>query len=399
MKILVLNCGSSSIKYQLFSMPEEEVIAKGIIQRIGESYSEIIQQNGEAEIKITKTVKDHNQGLEVVKNLLTTKKGPLKSITEISACGHRVVHGGEKFTGSVLITDKVEQVIEEYIDLAPLHNPANLAGIRAVKKMIGDIPQVACFDTAFHQTMPPEAYFYALPYELYQRFRIRKYGFHGISHRFVARRVANLMNKGKYDVDLITCHLGNGCSITAIKNGRSVDTSMGLTPLEGLVMGTRTGDLDAAIVFHLNRKGYSLKDQEVLFNKKSGLLGVSGASNDVRDLEELAAKQHERAKLALEIFAYKLKKYIGMYFGILNGCDGIVFTGGIGENDSIMRKRILRNMESLGIVIDDDKNEQTISCEGEIQAKNSKVKIFVIPTDEELAIARDTYTLASGHQI
>jgi len=394
MKILVLNCGSSSVKYQLYKMPDEEVIARGMVQRIGEDFSEAYQSTNGNELKLNVKIENHDKALETIKKMLTNEdKGPLRSLKEIDACGHRVVHGGERFTGSVRINAEIEDVIEEYIDLAPLHNPANLAGIKAVKKMMGSVPQIACFDTAFHQSIPNVAYLYALPYEMYQDFKIRKYGFHGISHRYVARRAAKLIGKGKYDVNLITCHLGSGSSISAIKNGQSVDTSMGLTPLEGLIMGTRTGDVDAAIIFHLKRKGYSVEDQEKIFNKKSGLLGISGLSNDVRDLEDHADRGEKRAQLALGMFAYKIKKYIGMYLGVLNGCDGIVFTGGIGENGSNMRKRILEDMENLGIKIDNNKNEVKENTEREIQAENSSIKIFVIPTNEEKAIARDTFKI------
>ena len=397
MKVLVLNSGSSSIKYQLYEMPQEKVIAKGIVQRIGEDLSEASMQFETSDLLVKEKIENHEQALVVIERMLTEKiKGPLNSMTEVKACGHRVVHGSEMFTGSVKITDEIEQAVEASFDLAPLHNPANLAGIRAAKKMMGEIPQVACFDTAFHQTMPEAAYLYALPYEMYQKYKIRKYGFHGISHRYVARRAAALLMKDKYEVDLITCHLGNGCSITAVKNGVSVDTSMGLTPLEGLVMGTRTGDLDAAIIFHLERKGYKMIELEKIFNTQSGLLGISGVSNDVRDLEKIAAKGNEKAKLALDIFAYKIKKYIGMYFAVLNGCDGIVFTGGIGENGVRMRKRILENLDSLGIKIDDSKNQISAKNEREIQADDSKVKIFVIPTDEEKSIARDTYKIVTS---
>ena len=390
MKVLVFNCGSSSVKYQLYLMPEAEVIAKGAVQRIGEDLSD------GSELKLEEHDENHDQALETIKKMLTHEKGPLKSMKEIDACGHRVVHGGERFTGSVRIDEEIEDVIEEFIDLAPLHNPANLAGIKAVDHMMGDVPQVACFDTAFHQSIPKVAYLYALPYEMYTDFKIRKYGFHGISHRYVARRAAKMMSKEKYGVNLITCHLGSGSSITAIKDGKSIDTSMGLTPLEGLVMGTRTGDVDAAIIFHLKRKGYSVQDQEKIFNKKSGLLGISGLSNDVRDLENHAAKGEKRAELALDIFAYKIKKYIGMYLGILNGCDGIVFTGGIGENGIIMRKRILENMEKLGIHLDDEKNSMEENIEREIHAEDSTIKVFVIPTNEEKAIARDTHKIVSS---
>lgn len=397
MKVLVFNCGSSSIKYQLFEMPAGARIAKGLVQRIGEDQSEAYQKAGDAELCFSKRIADHEQGLHVIREMLTDReRGPIRMLSEIGACGHRVVHGGETFTGSVNVDEQLEKVMEEYSDLAPLHNPPNLVGIREARKMFGGIPQVACFDTAFHQSIPRHAYLYALPYEMYQEHKIRRYGFHGTSHRYVARRAAAIMNRGKYDVDLITCHLGNGCSMTAVKSGKSVDTSMGLTPLEGLVMGTRTGDFDPAIVFYLIRKGYTAANLDAVFNKKSGLIGISGISNDVRDLEKRAKEGDSRAGLALEIFAYRIRKYIGAYLAVLNGCDCIVFTGGIGENGALMRKRILENMENLGIRIDGRKNEETVGREGEVQTADSRIKVFVIPTDEEAAIAHDTYIIANG---
>lgn len=400
MKVIVLNCGSSSIKYQLFDMPEGRILAKGLVQRIGEEQSEAFQKAGDFEIRFVEQIKDHKQGLQVVQKMLTNPaQGPIKSMSEIGACGHRVVHGGEAFTGSVNVDEKLEEVIDEYSDLAPLHNPPNLAGIREAKKMFGNIPQVACFDTAFHQTIPEKAYLYALPYEMYEKYKIRRYGFHGTSHRYVARKVAAIMKRGKYEVDLITCHLGNGCSITAVKNGKSVDTSMGLTPLEGLVMGTRSGDFDPAIIFYLLKKGYKAEDLDKMLNKKAGLLGISGISNDVRDLEEKAGKGERKAKLALDIFAYRIRKYIGAYLAVLNGCDGIVFTGGIGENGVRIRKRILENLENVGIKVDDERNRNVVGKEGEIQAEDSRIRLFVIPTDEEGAIAHDTYLVAKGDDV
>ncbi len=397
MKVLVFNCGSSSIKYQLFDMPEGKVAAKGLVQRIGEETSEAVQKAGSQQIEIKERVSDHRQGLELIQRMLTDPaKGAIKSLTEIGACGHRVVHGGERFTGSVKLNDELEKAIEEYFDLAPLHNPPNLTGIREAKRMLGNTPQVACFDTAFHQTIPQVAYLYALPYDMYEKMKIRRYGFHGTSHRYVARRAAALMGKDKYDADVITCHLGNGCSIAAVKGGKSIDTSMGLTPLEGVVMGTRSGDFDPAIIFHLVRKGYKPDELDKLLNKKAGLIGISGVSNDVRDLETKAAAGNDRAKLALDIFAYRIKKYIGTYMAVLNGCDAVVFTGGIGENGAAMRARILQNLEGIGIKLDPAKNQATVGKEGEIHASDSKVKVFVIPTDEEGAIARDTYAIASG---
>ncbi|KAA3613336.1 MAG: acetate kinase [Calditrichaeota bacterium] len=400
MKILVLNCGSSSIKYQLFEMPENIVLAKGLVQRIGEAHSEARQNTNGSDLVVNTEIGDHQQAMGIIEKMLTdSTKGAIASLSEIQACGHRVVHGGEAFTGSVVCSTELESVIENYSELAPLHNPANLTGIRAAKKMLGAAPHVACFDTAFHQSIPQKAYLYALPYEFYDKHQIRKYGFHGTSHRFVARAAASFLGKHKYGVDLITCHLGNGCSIAAIKNGKSVDTSMGLTPLEGLVMGTRTGDLDPAIIFHLIRKGYKPAELDTIFNKKSGLLGISGLSNDVRDLEQKEKVGLESARLALDIFAYRIKKYIGSYLAVLNGCDAIVLTGGIGENSPVMRERIFRDLENLGIELDESKNHSLRGTIGEIHAPDSKIKILVIPTDEEGAIARDTYALVREKEL
>ncbi len=397
MIVLVFNCGSSSIKYQLFDMPSGRQLAGGGVSRIGEAESESSQKGERGEIRLLAPVKDHEQGLASIKAMLTDPdKGPIKTMSDIEACGHRVVHGGETFTGSVLIDDQVEAGIEAYADLAPLHNPPNLAGIREAKKMLPGVPQIACFDTAFHQTLPQTAYLYALPMAMYEQYKIRRYGFHGTSHRYVARRAAELMQRGKYEVSLITCHLGNGCSLAAVKNGKSVDTSMGLTPLQGLVMGTRSGDIDPAIVFYLHGKGYSAAQLDKLLNKESGLLGVSGLTNDEGDLEKAAVAGNERAQLALDIFAYRVRQYIGAYLAVLNGCDAIVMTGGIGERGTEMRQRILENMEDLGIILDADANARMFGKEGPIHAPTSTRKIFVIPTNEEAAIARDTCAIASG---
>ncbi|KAA3656132.1 MAG: acetate kinase [Calditrichaeota bacterium] len=394
MKILVLNCGSSSIKYQLFEMPENAVLAKGVVERIGEEQSQATQRSNGETLTMAEQIADHEQAMQAIERMLThDEKGAISSLNEIDACGHRVVHGGETFTGSVICTDELESVIDAYSELAPLHNPANLTGIRAARKMLGNVPQVACFDTAFHQSIPKVAYLYALPYALYREHKIRRYGFHGTSHRYVAREAATYFDKHKYAVDLITCHLGNGCSMAAIKDGKSVDTSMGLTPLEGLVMGTRTGDLDSAIIFHLVRKGYKPEVLDKIFNKNSGLLGISELSNDVRDLEQKEKAGNESAKLALDIFAYRIKKYIGSYLAVLNGCHAIVFTGGIGENSVAMRRRILSDLGNMGIELDDRKNTRIVGKTGEIQSDKSRIKILVIPTDEEGAIARDTYAL------
>jgi len=397
MKVLVLNCGSSSIKYRLFQMPGSKALAKGMVQRIGEERSEAFQKAGDSEIRLTEPVMDHKQGLETVRRMLTDPEdGAIQSMTEIGACGHRVVHGGETFTGSVLVNEDVEKVIKEHSDLAPLHNPPNLMGIREAGKLLGRTPQVACFDTAFHQNIPQKAHLYALPYDMYEKYKIRRYGFHGISHRYAARRAAAIMNRGKYDVSLITCHLGNGCSVTAIKNGQSIDTSMGFTPLEGLVMGTRTGDFDPAIILHLFRKGHTAEELDKAFNRESGLLGISGVSNDVRDLEDEVDNGHRMAKLALDMFAYRIRKYVGGYLAVLGACDAIVLTGGIGENGRRMRSRILANMENLGIKMDEGKNAVVIGKEGSIETDDSRTRILVIPADEERAIARDTFLIATG---
>lgn len=398
MKVLIFNCGSSSIKYQLFDMPAGKALAKGLVQRIGEGRSEATQQAGDFSIKLEKQVRSHHEGLEMVQQMLTdSAKGPLGSLAEIGACGHRVVHGGEAVSGSVVVDDRIEQVIEEYSDLAPLHNPPNLVGIREARKMMKGIPQIACFDTAFHQTIPKTAFLYAFPRDFYEKHRIRKYGFHGTSHQYVAKRAAALLKRDESGVDLITCHLGNGCSMAAVKRGKCVDTSMGLTPLEGLVMGTRTGDFDPAIVLHLLRKGYTAEQLDGIFNKKSGLLGISGISNDVRDLEEQARGGKTAAVLALDIFAYRIKKYIGAYLAALNGADAVVFAGGVGENGARMRKRILDGMENLGIVVDERRNAaMTGGKEGEIQSAGARIKVLIVPTDEERAIAQETYRLAEG---
>jgi len=396
MLVLVFNSGSSSLKYQLYNMPDHTVMAKGAIERIGEIESKATQKVSADEIIKNISVKDHNEALEIMRIMLTDDtKGAIKSMSEVGACGHRVVHGGESFSGSVLVNEKLEKAIEDYADLAPLHNPPNLAGIQAAREMLGDIPQIACFDTAFHQTIQKSAYLYALPLNMYEKYKIRRYGFHGISHRYVARRTAEIMGKGKYDVNLITCHLGNGSSITAVGNGKSVDTSMGLTPLEGVAMGTRTGDLDPAVIFYLVRKGYNIKNVENIFNKQSGLRGVSDTSNDVRDLEEKAEVGDKNAQLALDIFAYKVRKYIGAYMAVLDSVDGSVFTGGIGANGVKMRERILQNMNHLGIQLNSDANKKAAGIEAEIHAQDSAIEVFVIPTDEEGAIAKDTYKTAN----
>ncbi len=394
MKILVFNCGSSSIKFKLFQMPEEMVLAEGALERVGNDDASATLKTPHGTIETKQAIADYPHGFDIIKNLLLDpNNGALTSLSEVSACGHRVVHGGDSFGGSMPIDDELEQGIEAVFELAPLHNPPNLTGIQQARAMFGDIPQMACFDTAFHQSIPEIAFRYALPEELYNDHKIRRYGFHGMSHQFVARQAARMLGKHKYSVNLITCHLGNGSSIAAIKDGHSIDTSMGLTPLEGLVMGTRSGDLDPGIIFYLHRKGYDTNSLDTLLNKKSGLLGISGSSNDVRDLELKADAGDDKAALALDIFAYRIKKYIGAYMAVLNRVDAIVFTGGIGENGVAMRSRVLADMDQQGIIIDDTRNVVHTGEPGEIQAATSRIKVMVIPTNEELAIARDTYAM------
>ncbi|MGH2272855.1 acetate/propionate family kinase [Anaerohalosphaeraceae bacterium U12dextr] len=395
MKVLVINAGSSSIKYQLFDMPAGEVPAKGMIERIGEAQSQLTHKYNGKTYSAAVTAKDHEQGMQVILKTLTDPAiGVVKKVSEIHAVGHRVVHGGEEFTGSVIISEQVIGSIERFADLAPLHNPPNLTGIRAAMHALPDAVQVACFDTAFHTSIPAVAYIYGLPYDIYETYRVRRYGFHGTSHRYVAWRCAALMNVDKTRLNIITCHLGNGCSITAVKEGKSVDTSMGLTPLEGVVMGTRCGDIDPAILFYLADKGYDIKKLNTMCNKQSGLLGISGASNDMRNLLELRSQGHERARLAIDIFNYRIKKYIGSYTAVLGRLDAVVFTGGIGENNAFIRKEVCSGQSQIGIDICDTRNEAREPKERLISSDTSRVSVFVIPTDEERAIAGDTYELA-----
>ncbi|MFH1883483.1 MAG: acetate kinase [Planctomycetota bacterium] len=399
MKVLVINAGSSSVKYYLYQMPQAEVLAHGLVERIGEETSELSHFFHDKTYTLSTKAEDVGKAMELILETLADKEvGVLQRISEIGAVGHRVVHGGEEFTGSVIIDEKVIASIEKFADLAPLHNPPNLAGILAAQRNLPNAKQVACFDTAFHATIPKVAYMYALPYELYEKYGIRRYGFHGISHRYVARRAAAIMGKGKYDINAITCHLGNGCSVTAVKQGESIDTSMGLTPLEGVPMGTRSGDLDPAILFYLADKGYGAKALKTLCNKQSGLLGLSGISNDMRNLEEFAKKGNARAKLAIDVFCYRIKKYIGAYAAVLDTVDAVVFTGGIGENAVFLREKICNAVTQIGVQLDYAANQTAIAKEAEINTKDSKVKVFVIPTNEQAAIANDTYELANGKQ-
>ncbi len=397
MKILVINCGSSSLKYQFIDMKDESVLAKGLVERIGIDGSVLKHEKiGMEKQTITADMPNHEVALKLVMDaLINDKHGVIKDFKEIDAVGHRVVHGGEDFANSVLIDDKVMKSIEDCIDLAPLHNPPNIIGIKACQKLLPGVKMVAVFDTAFHQTMPDYAYMYAIPYEYYEKYKIRRYGFHGTSHRFVSKRASELMGKKIDQCNIITCHLGNGASLAAIKNGKTIDTSMGFTPLEGLIMGTRSGDIDPAVIPFLSEKEkMSIKEIDTLLNKKSGVLGVSGVSSDFRDIEGEAEKGNDRARLALDMFHTRVKKYIGAYMAELEGVDAIVFTAGLGENSAESREEICKGLESLGIEIDVDANKVR-GKEQLISKKDSKIKIYVIPTNEELVIARDTLEIVS----
>lgn len=394
MKILVLNCGSSSIKYQLFNTEEKTVLAKGIIEKIGLNGAFIKNQRNDGNTIILEgEIIDHQAGIEYLLGVLISRNhGSLKSLEELDAVGHRVVHGAEKFNSSVLITQEVISKMEECIDLAPLHNPPNLKGIYAMKSLLPDVPQAGVFDTAFHQTMEQYAYMYALPYSLYEKYKIRRYGFHGTSHRYVSARACELLDLKSDKSKIITCHLGNGSSIAAVINGKSIDTSMGMTPVEGLIMGTRCGDLDAGVLTYVMAKEeIGISTINTLINKFSGMLGISGVSSDMREIEEAAySKKDPRALLAMEMFTYRIKKYIGAYAAAMNGLDAIVFTGGIGENSAIVREEICKGLTFLGIDFDSPKNVTIKSAESIITQPDSKVKVIVVPTNEELVIALDT---------
>ncbi|MEM2088381.1 MAG: acetate kinase [Thermoproteota archaeon] len=397
-KILVINCGSSSIKYKLFDAESLAGVASGLLERIGGKPAVLKHEVNGSLTKREVDVSNHKQGLELILEVLVkTEPKAIDSLEEIIAVGHRVVHGGDTFFESTVIDEKVLETLRKWAHLAPLHNPPNIAGIEAARSLLPRVLQVAVFDTAFHQTMPETAYLYAIPYELYEKFGIRKYGFHGTSHKYVAYKAAEILGEQIGKLRIITCHLGNGCSITAVKNGRSIDTSMGFTPLEGLVMGTRSGDLDPSIVFYLIEKGFLPREVEDLLNKKSGLLGLSGISNDIRDLKREAEAGNRKARLALEIFAYRVKKYIGAYVAALGGIDVLVFTGGIGENDPLMRKMICSDMAFLGLKLDLKVNETLVGKTGIISDEQSRVKILVILTDEELAIAEETKKRLLNH--
>jgi len=394
--ILVLNCGSSSIKYQLINMANNgaDILAKGLLDRVGLDNSKLSHKAKDKEpYETTHEVSDHEAGIDLIlKVLVDPEKGVINSLDDIFAVGHRVAHGGEKFSESALITEDVRKNIEKCIELAPLHNPANHKGITSMQKLLPEIPQVAVFDTAFHQTMPQYAYMYPLPYELYEEDKIRRYGFHGTSHKFVFENACETLNLDKNNIKAITCHLGNGASIAAIKDGNSIDTSMGLTPVEGLMMGTRTGDLDlGALLYIMRKKGHDLDQANALINKKSGVHGISGVSYDMRDIEDAAFKDgNKRAQLALNMYSYRIRKYIGAYATALNGVDLIVFTGGIGENSEVVRQAVCENMDFLGIKIDEEKNQKIRGKCELISVPESKVKVIVTPTNEELVIARDT---------
>ncbi|MFW6365510.1 MAG: acetate/propionate family kinase [Spirochaetota bacterium] len=396
--ILVINCGSSSLKYEVYTMPEKKSLGKGKVERIGLEKGRIEQKKDGILYEREVPVPDHKVAFEAVVEALTDReKGIIGSTDDIDAIGHRVVHGGESYSESVLIDNSVKRAIQAYFELAPLHNPANLTGIHEAEKQFPGVKNVAVFDTAFHQTMPPSAYLYGIPRELYRKYKIRRYGFHGTSHRYVSNRALDLLKRSKDNTNLITCHLGNGASITAIERGRSVDTSMGFTPLEGVIMGTRSGDLDPAIITFLIERGYDADEVNTLLNKKSGLLGLSELSSDMRDIKNARADGNVKARETLEVYAYRIKKYIGAYMANLVKVDAMVFTGGIGENNADIRHEICHRLENIGIVIDDEKNNAVGNGEeGIISADYSPSSILVVPTNEELQIAVDTYKIAFG---
>ena len=397
MKVLVINAGSSSLKYQLINMDDESVMAKGVVERIGIEGSNLVHKIGDRKIEIKKPLKDHVEAIQLVlAALVDPDHGAVKSMDEIGAVGHRVVHGGEAFAGSVMITDEVMQALRDNIELAPLHNPANIMGIEACKAVMPNVPMAGVFDTAFHQTMPKKSFLYALPYEVYEKYKIRRYGFHGTSHKFVSESAAQFLGKDIKDLKIITCHLGNGSSITAVDHGKVLDTSMGLTPLQGVPMGTRSGDIDPAILEVLmNKENMDITQMNTYLNKKCGVFGISGISSDFRDLTAASREGNERAELALQVFCYQVKKYIGAYAAAMNGADVIVFTAGVGENTPHIRKRIMSNMEYMGFELDDERTEN--GKDSFVFSKDgSKVIGLVIPTNEELVIARDTKTLCEN---
>ena len=396
MNVLVINCGSSSLKFQLINSDSEPVLAKGLCERIGIDGRLTYQPAGGEKEKSDLAMPTHTEAIQFVIDALTNEKtGVVKSLDEIGAVGHRLVHGGEKFASSVVITDEVKKAVEECNDLAPLHNPANLIGVAACEKLMPGTPMVAVFDTAFHQTMPEKAYMYGLPYEYYEKYKVRRYGFHGTSHSFVSKRAAEVMGKSYDEVKTIVCHLGNGSSVSAVLNGKCVDTSMGLTPLEGLVMGTRSGDIDPAIMeFIAKKENLDIEGVMEVLNKKSGVFGISGGlSSDFRDLTDAMNAGDKKAKIAMDVFSYRVAKYIGSYAAAMNGVDDIVFTAGIGENDDYVREEVCKYLGYLGVDFDSEVNTGLRGKEAELTKEGSKVKVFVIPTNEELAIARETLAL------
>ncbi len=396
MNVLVINCGSSSLKFQLINAETEKVLAKGLCERIGIDGRLTYQPAGGEKEKSDLAMPTHTEAIQFVIDALTNEKtGVVKSLDEIGAVGHRLVHGGEKFASSVVITDEVKKAVEECNDRAPLHNPANLIGVAACEKLMPGTPMVAVFDTAFHQTMPEKAYMYGLPYEYYEKYKVRRYGFHGTSHSFVSKRAAEVMGKSYDEVKTIVCHLGNGSSVSAVLNGKCVDTSMGLTPLEGLVMGTRSGDIDPAIMeFIAKKENLDIEGVMEVLNKKSGVFGISGGlSSDFRDLTDAMNAGDKKAKIAMDVFSYRVAKYIGSYAAAMNGVDDIVFTAGIGENDDYVRQEVCKYLGYLGVDFDFEVNTGLRGKEAELTKEGSKVKVFVIPTNEELAIARETLAL------
>ena len=399
MKILVLNCGSSSIKYKLYDMDDESVLAQGGVERIGieGAFLKLTLPNGEKK-QIMHDMPDHKEGVNFVfQTLLDPELGAISSLDEIDAVGHRIVQGGDLFEKSCLVDQKVEDGIESLCDLAPVHNAGHLKGIRAVDHLMPNVPQVTVFDNAFHSTMPAYAYLYAVPYEIYEKYHVRRYGFHGTSHRYVSHRVAEIMGRDIRDLKIITCHIGNGASVAAIKDGKVMDTSMGLTPLAGVMMGSRSGDIDAsAVTYIMDKLGKTPQQMADYLNKESGVLGISGISSDMRDVEAAAKEGNERAKLALQMYAYRIKKYIGAYAAAMGGVDVIVWTAGVGENQTGMRADACEGLEFLGIEIDRDKNAAVRSREELISTPESKVKVYVVPTDEEIVIARDTMEIVKG---
>ncbi len=398
MKVLVINAGSSSLKYQLVDMDNENVLAKGLVERIGIEGSNLVHKYGDQKVKFEQPLKDHKEAIALVLATLTGQEhGVIASMDEIGAFGHRVVHGGEKFAKSVVITDEVMEAIKENISLAPLHNPANLMGITACQHVMPNTPNVAVFDTAFHQTMASAAYMYGVPYDYYERLKVRRYGFHGTSHRYVAQKCIELLGKPAAETKIVTCHLGNGSSLCAVKGGKSVDTSMGMTPLEGVLMGSRSGTIDPAIIEYVMREdNITIEEMTNILNKKSGMMGLDGLTSDMRDMMDGILEGNERCKMAFDVWCHGIKKYIGAYAAIMGGLDAIVFTAGIGENDDIARAAVCEGLEFLGVEVDAAKNKGVRGKLTDLSAEGSKVKVYLIPTDEEMAIARDTKELVEG---